>query len=148
MPPRPTHTHQRIVLELATTMRTFVQQRNLGIVQIGPLPVRLWPGKVREPDILFPADEHSDRIGEQAYGPPDFVVEVLSLSTRKTDRLEKMVEYAQADVREYWLSRRADRGGLHPTRKGLRTVRQIGQGEEARSEVLAGFRVKVGALLE
>lgn len=44
--------------------------------------MRLWPGKIREPDILFVAREHSDRIGEQAYGPLDLTVEVLSPQAR------------------------------------------------------------------
>jgi len=144
-PPHPTHTHQLIVLGLATMMRAFVQQHDLGLVQIGPLPVRLWPGKVREPDILFVAREHSDRISEQAYGPPDLVVEVLSPATRRTDRLEKMVEYARAGVREYWI---VDPDGqtveVFTLREGAyELLGKWGPGEEARSEVLAGFRVTV-----
>jgi Uma2 family endonuclease len=149
MPPHPTHTHQMIVLELATRMRAFVQKRDLGIVQIGPLPVRLWPGKIREPDILFVAKEHSDRIGEQAYGPPDLVIEVLSPGTRHTDRLEKMVEYARAGVREYWI---VDPYGqtveVFVLREGAyELLGKWGEDEEACSEVLAGFEVAVDEVL-
>ena len=149
MPPHPTHTHQMIVLELATRMRAFVQKRDLGIVQIGPLPVRLWPGKIREPDILFVAKEHSDRIGEQAYGPPDLVVEVLSPSTRRTDRLEKTVEYARAGVREYWIvDPHGQTAEVFVLREGAYELlgKWIG-GEEAHSEVLAGFEVAVDEVL-
>ncbi|MDH7485641.1 MAG: Uma2 family endonuclease [Anaerolineae bacterium] len=149
MPPHPTHTHQLIVLELATRLRTFVQTRNLGIVQIGPLPVRLWPGKIREPDILFVAREHRDRIGEQVYGPPDLAVEVLSPHTRRTDRLEKTVEYARAGVMEYWI---VDPHGqtveVFVLREGAyELLGKWGRGEEALSEVLAGFRVVVDDVL-
>lgn len=143
MPPHPTHTHQLIVLGLAMEMRAFVQQQDLGTLQIGPLPVHLWPGKIREPDILFVAKEHSDRIGEEAYGPPDLVVEALSASTRRTDRLEKPVEYARAGVREYWI---VDPDGQTVEVSVLRggayeLLGKWGRGEEAHSEVLAGFRV-------
>ena len=149
MPPHPTHTHQLIVFELATRMRAFVQEQHLGIVQIGPLPVRLWPGKIREPDILFVAREHSDRIGEQAYGPPDLVVEVLSPATRRTDRLEKTVEYARAGVREYWI---VDPDGqaveVFILREGAyELLGKWGRGEEARSEVLAGFKIAANKVL-
>jgi Uma2 family endonuclease len=149
MPPHPTHTHQLIVFELATRMRAFVQEQDLGLVQIGPLPVRLWLGKVREPDILFVAREHSDRIGEQVYGPPDLTVEVLSPSTRRTDRLEKMLEYARAGVREYWI---VDPHGqtveLFVLREGAyELLGKWGEGEEARSEILEGFRVAVDEVL-
>lgn len=35
--------------------------------------------------------------------PPDFVVEILSPSTRKKDLYLKLHKYAAAGVREYWL---------------------------------------------
>jgi Uma2 family endonuclease len=149
MPPHPTHTHQQIVGKLYRAIYDFVAKRDLGTVQFGPLPVRLWPGKIREPDILFVAREHSDRIGEQAYGPPDLVVEVLSPSTRRTDRLEKTVEYARAGVREYWI---VDPHGrtveVFILREGAyELLGKWGGGEEARSEVLAGLRVAVDEVL-
>jgi Uma2 family endonuclease len=149
MPPHPTHTHQQIVGKLYRTIYDFVAERDLGTVQFGPLPVRLWPGKIRQPDILFVAREHSDRIGEQAYGPPDLVVEVLSPGTRRIDRLEKTVEYARAGVREYWI---VDPDGrtveVFVLRDGAyELLGKWGGGEEARSEVLAGFRVAVDEVL-
>ena len=149
MPPHPTHTHQLIVFELATRMRSFVQKQDLGLVQIGPLPVRLWPGKIREPDILFVAKEHSDRISEQTYGPPDLVVEVLSPGTRRTDRLEKTVEYARAGVREYWIvDPHGQTAEVFVLREGAYELlgKWVG-GEEAHSEVLAGFEVAVDEVL-
>ena len=103
MPPHPTRSHQAAVLELAVRLRTFVRERDLGEVHIAPLPVRLWPGKIREPDILFVAKEHSNRIDEKVYGVPDLVVEVVSPSTERADRVEKFKEYEKAGVREYWI---------------------------------------------
>ncbi len=145
MPPHPTHTHQQIVGKLYRTMYDFVAERDLGTVQFGPLPVRLWPGKIREPDILFVAREHSDRIDEQVYGAPDLVVEVLSPSTRRTDRLDKTVEYARAGVREYWI---VDPPGqtleVFTLREGAyELLGKWGRGEEASSKVLAEFQVAV-----
>ena len=89
MPPRPAFSHQEALERLFLRLRAFVDEKSLGIVKIAPLPVRLWPGKIREPDIFFIATEHSDRIGEQSCGVPDLVIEVLSSSTLKTDRGEK-----------------------------------------------------------
>ncbi|MFB6286887.1 MAG: Uma2 family endonuclease [Candidatus Bipolaricaulia bacterium] len=103
MPPHPTDRHQVTVLELAVRLREFVRERGLGEVRVAPLPVRLWPDKIREPDVFFIAKEHEDRIGEQQCGVPDLVVEVLSAGTRDTDRGDKVAEYAQAGVREYWI---------------------------------------------
>src|SRR5262249_23972976 len=74
MPPHPTRSHQAVCAEFYVQLRTFVQEHHLGEVHIAPLPVRLWPGKIREPDVLFMAAEHAERMGEQAFGPPDLVV--------------------------------------------------------------------------
>ena len=103
MPPHPTNRHQVTVLEIAVRLRAYVRERDLGEVRVAPLPVRLWPDNVREPDVFFIATEHEDRIGEGQCGVPDLVVEVLSPGTRDTDRGEKYLEYAQAGVREYWI---------------------------------------------
>ncbi|MCI6885683.1 MAG: Uma2 family endonuclease, partial [Lachnospiraceae bacterium] len=37
------------------------------------------------------------------FGAPDFIVEVLSPSTRKKDMSIKMMKYMEAGVREYWM---------------------------------------------
>jgi Uma2 family endonuclease len=99
-----TETHQRVLDNLYAIMRSFVRANNLGTLRFAPMPVRLWPGKIREPDILFVSRQHADRIGERYYGPPDLVVEVLSPSTQHTDRVEKLYEYAAAGVSEYWIA--------------------------------------------
>ena len=109
MPPHLTNRHQVTVLEIAVRLRAFVRESRLGEVRVAPLPVRLWPGKVREPDVFFVAKEHEDRIGEQQCGVPDLIVEVLSPGTRDTDRGEKSLEYAQAGVQEYWIADPEDR---------------------------------------
>jgi Uma2 family endonuclease len=149
MPPHPTDTHQRIVGDLYVMLRSFVEHHRLGTVRLAPLPVRLWPGKIREPDILFVSKEHADRMGEQFYGPPDLVVEVLSSGTRRTDRLEKLVEYAQAGVGEYWI---VDPEGqtveVFTLREGAyELLGKWGKGERARSGMLAGFEVAVDEVI-
>ena len=62
VPPHPTRRHQVAVQEFYVLLRTFVQERNLGEVYLAPLPVRLWTGKIREPDVLFMAREHRGRM--------------------------------------------------------------------------------------
>ncbi len=91
------------VLELAVRLRQFVVENGLGHVRIAPLPVRSWPGKIREPDIFFISSEQGERIHQQVCGIPDLVVEVTSAATARADRMEKLQEYARAGVREYWI---------------------------------------------
>ena len=145
MPPHPTETHQRIVGDIYVMLRRFVEDHHLGTVRLAPLPVRLWPGKIREPDILFVSEEHADRIAEQAYGPPDLVVEVTSPGTWRTDRLEKVMEYAQAGVSEYWIvDPDAQTMEVLVLRQGVYVLLgKWGVGERARSELLEGLEMAV-----
>lgn len=101
--PPPSFTHQKILDNLYSILKTFVLDHDLGMTAFAPLAVRLWPGKIREPDILFYTHAHRDRIDEQVSGPPDLAAEIISPGTRKTDRHDKFYEYAQAGIAEYWL---------------------------------------------
>ncbi len=107
--------------------------------------MRLWPDKIREPDVLFVSHEHADHIGEQFYGPPDLVMEVLSAGTWRTDRLEKVVEYAQAGVQEYWIvDPEAKTIKVFMLREGVYVLLdKWGTGETAQSELLEEFKVVV-----
>src|SRR3972149_7934837 len=96
----PTPQHQSIVLNLAALLRHYPESKTFT----APMPIQLWPGKMREPDVVLYRTEHLDRVQEQFAGPPDLVVEVLSPSTRSVDLGEKMGEYAQADIPEYWIA--------------------------------------------
>ena len=150
IPPHPTYSHQEALKRLFLRLHTFVEKNGLGTVEIAPLPVRLWPGKIREPDILFVANEHQDRIGEKVFGVPDLVVEVISPATHEVDRGEKFFEYAQAGVREYWL--------VDPKKhtvevyvlqgRAYEPLGKFGSGERARSEIIPGFEVEVDELFQ
>ena len=113
IPDMPTTAHQRAVVKLLRLMSDHVEAKGLGEVCVAPLRVRLWPGKFREPDILFMHRNHADRIGEENWGIPDLVVEVISprtpqsSGTEQVDREEKFVKYARAGVeiyKGYWIS--------------------------------------------
>ena len=148
MPPLPTHTHQIVVGNLYRALFSFVTERNLGVVQLAPLPVRLWPDKIREPDILFVSWEHSDRIGEKVYGPPDLVVEVTSSSTYQTDRVEKFAEYAKAGIQEYWIvDPEQETVDVYSLKQGAyEPVGRWVRGQRVRSELLEGFEIDVDTI--
>jgi len=127
MPPPPSVAHQTISARLFSTLYSFVRDRDLGTVLCAPTGVRLWPGKIREPDILFVAREHADRIKEDMiYGAPDLVVEILSSGTEETDHREKSNEYEQAGVSEYWI--------IDPEASNI-TVYALTEGAQARGRV-------------
>ena len=100
--PLPTEFHQLILLRLSFALHAFVMAHKLGQVRFAPLPVRLWPGKIREPDLVFMAAAHADRIGKY-WGVPDLAVEILSDGMESKDRQVKRAEYARAGILEYWI---------------------------------------------
>ncbi len=97
--------HQRLIVFLVNLLQQFTQIFNLGIVQIAPIEVKLWPdGPSREPDILFIAnDGKAQETSKRIEGAPDLVVEIISPGSVTIDRRDKYQEYEQAGVKEYWL---------------------------------------------
>lgn len=94
--------HQDIGGFLYEVLSTYVRARRLGEVIQAPFQMKLEQG--REPDLLFVASEHLERLKE-AYleGPADLVVEIVSPESAGRDRGEKFYEYARGGVPEYWL---------------------------------------------
>jgi Uma2 family endonuclease len=100
--PSPHWSHQRIVFELAVSLREYVRAHSLGEVFISPLDVKLEPGLVMQPDILaVPAGElrsHSDVVRRLL-----LAVESLSPSSARHDRVTKRPRYQRNRVPEYWI---------------------------------------------
>lgn len=149
MPPHPTYSHQTALQKLFLRLNAFVEERGLGVVRFAPLPVRLWPGKIREPDIFYIAKEHLDRIGDKFCGVPDLVVEIVSSTTRRLDRAEKFYEYAKAGVREYWMVDPDEQTiEVYLLREGSYTLLgKYGTGETAGSDLLSSFQANIDEIL-
>lgn len=101
--PMPTSGHQRIASWFYRLLFAWALKHG-GEAFYAPYPVRLWAQKLREPDVLLYTAAHVDRIQTQFGGPPDLVVEVLSPSTAYADLNDKVIEYAQAGIPEYWVA--------------------------------------------
>ncbi len=99
------HVHQALSGFLAALLRAFVEAYDLGVVLSAPFQMKLEQKPVgREPDILFVAQAHLERLKTNYLdGPADLVVEIISLESRARDRGEKFYEYEQAGIPEYWL---------------------------------------------
>jgi Uma2 family endonuclease len=95
--------HQDISGFLESIMRSFVEAHRLGIVRSAPFQMKL-ARSGREPDLLFVANEHLERLKPNYLdGPADLVVEIVSSESVGRDRGEKFYEYEQAGIPEYWL---------------------------------------------
>ena len=147
--PMPTPFHQMIVAFLFEQFKAFLQKHMPGaLVFFAPLPVRLWGGKYREPDLLILLPEHRERRHERFVDRPDLVVEVVSRQNRQHDWETKRREYAQAGIPEYWIVDPEERKIVVFTLKDDRYVvsGEYASGQEARSVLLEGFSVPVDAV--
>ena len=100
-----TDRHQRIANFLQFVLQGFVRLRGLGSILSAPYAMRAVPGgNGREPDIMFVAADHLNRIGTtHLEGPADLIIELISDDSVARDRDEKYAEYQEAGVREYWI---------------------------------------------
>ncbi len=105
----PFSVHQMIQGEIYYTISTFIK-KNGGkcIAGISPFDVLLNAGRVDEnrtmvqPDVIVVCDR-SKVTRTRIEGAPDFIVEILSPSTKKKDAFIKLHKYEDAGVREYWM---------------------------------------------
>ncbi|WP_442483887.1 Uma2 family endonuclease [Aeoliella sp. SH292] len=74
-----------------------------GIALPAPVDVKLDQYTVLQPDVVYLRPDHVHQIRDRIYGAPDLLVEVLSPSTTRRDRVEKLDLYATARVPEYWI---------------------------------------------
>ncbi|MFP3939024.1 MAG: Uma2 family endonuclease [Acidobacteriota bacterium] len=96
--------HQILLANLFRALDRWVDEGDLGRVLPAPVDVVLSEVDVVQPDLLFLAREHLDRLTEaNVRGAPDLVVEIVSESTRKTDEITKRHLYERYGVPEYWI---------------------------------------------
>jgi Uma2 family endonuclease len=146
----PTQAHQLILAFLYEALLTFVRARHLGAVLFSPLRVRLWPGKYREPDVVFMRAEHAARRHNDYWEGADLVMEVISDDDRRRDIEKKRFEYARAGIPEYWLVDPAHETitVLHLEEARYVTHGEFGRGSQARSALLPEFSVDVGGVFD
>lgn len=106
----PTTAHQLISGEMFRQLANYLEGKKCRAIP-APFAVRLFekdgdsPEDVDtmvEPDISVVCD--SSRLDKHGCkGAPDMVVEILSPSTQRHDRLVKLGLYQRAGVREYWI---------------------------------------------
>jgi len=101
--PLPTLKHQRILRWL---LGMFEGAAPVGSITLfAPLPTRLFPGTIREPDLLYIAPENAP--GPEVDYPThiDLALEIVSpgKDARQRDYEDKRADYARAGISEYWI---------------------------------------------
>ncbi|MEA4926898.1 MAG: Uma2 family endonuclease [Syntrophomonadaceae bacterium] len=102
--PSPSYVHQRASHKLHRILEDYFWKADPnGEIFNAPLDVTLSDFNVVQPDLLYISGEQNILTETRVNGAPMLVVEVLSPSTSRRDRLQKMRIYQQARVQHYWL---------------------------------------------
>jgi len=100
----PTIKHQMILMRLSLLFQRFADEKRSDCrVIMSPLDVQLDKDDytIIQPDLVVICN-HDILFKKRVIGAPDFVIEVLSPSTRRKDLVEKLHKYQEAGVREFW----------------------------------------------
>ena len=101
----PSRRHQEIVHFLDRTIGNYVQSKR-GECKVYPAPFAVFLNAddtvYVEPDVSVICDK-GKLTDEGCHGAPDWIVEVVSPTTRSMDYGRKLFKYHSAGVREYWV---------------------------------------------
>lgn len=101
----PNRIHQEIVSQLTKVIGQYID-KNKGACKIYPAPFAVFLNNddknYVEPDISVICDK-SKLDDRGCNGAPDWIVEVVSPSTKRIDYGIKLFQYRTAGVREYWI---------------------------------------------
>lgn len=148
----PVRVHQEILTALVLQIGTYLKGKKCRLYP-APFGVRLFeqdgdsPNLVDtmvEPDISVVCD--SDKLDEiGCKGAPDLIIEILSPSTQRHDRVTKFNLYQEAGVREYWIVDPMSRTvQVYVLENGLfRVVESYSAEDEAEVRVLSGCIVSL-----
>ena len=96
--------HQRISANLQFILETYIRANKWGKLFDAPVEVFLGEEEVVQPDIVCISKGRLQTIARKnIMGAPDLVVEILSPSTARYDRVLKMNAYAKHQVPHYWI---------------------------------------------
>lgn len=140
----PSRTHQKISWKLHQTIANYIDSRD-GRCEVYAAPFAVFLNKddnnYIEPDISVICDPSKlDEMG--CHGAPDWIIEIVSQSSKSRDYMTKLFQYRTSGVREYWI--------VDPDKQMIMvygfekdTVEQYNFGEDVPSGIYEGFTMKV-----
>lgn len=141
----PSWKHQKISGRLYQSIANFIDgQSGKCEVLAAPFAVFLNDDDINyvEPDISVICDQ-SKLDEEGCHGAPDWVIEIVSPSSKPRDYMTKLFQYRTAGVREYWI--------VDPDKRTTMvygfekdTVEQYSFDEDVPVGIYEGFAIKIG----
>ena len=137
--------HQLLVMRIWRILDDLAEAVG-GEALAAPMDVHLADHTVAQPDVLYVSPERQEILQTWIEGAPDLVVEVLSPSTARMDRLLKLNRYAEGGVREYWLVDPAARTIEFYVNDGERFVVHAQDGGSWTSPAVPGIELDIDGL--
>lgn len=140
----PNTRHQRILNYINTEINMYIRKNN-GECEVFPAPFAVFLNdddmNYVEPDISVICDKN--KISDKGcHGAPDWVIEIISPSSRAMDYFTKLFQYQKSGVREYWI--------VDPIKQRITVyffekelVEEYSFGEEVPVGIYEGFSIKV-----
>jgi Uma2 family endonuclease len=140
----PNTRHQRMLNYINTEINMYIRKNN-GECEVFPAPFAVFLNdddmNYVEPDISVICDKN--KISDKGcQGAPDWVIEIISPSSRAMDYFTKLFQYQKSGVREYWIvDPIKQRVTVYFFEKEL--VEEYSFGEEVPVGIYEGFSIKV-----
>lgn len=101
----PKRIHQKMISRLTQTIANYIDGKGRSC-EVYPAPFAVFLNADNktyvEPDISVICDKSKlDELG--CNGAPDWIIEIVSESSRKMDYMVKLIKYNSAGVKEYWI---------------------------------------------
>lgn len=101
----PDKVHQDLSMELSGTIREYIRSHK-GSCKVYAAPFAVYLDETSdiyvEPDISVICD--MNKLDDRGCkGAPDWIIEIVSLSSKQLDYLVKLLKYQATGVREYWI---------------------------------------------
>lgn len=101
----PSWTHQKLSREMCFSIADYIKNMS-GACEVLAAPFAVFLNQddtnYFEPDISVICD--LSKLDEKGcHGAPDWIIEIVSPSSRPRDYIKKMLKYGTAGVREYWI---------------------------------------------
>ncbi len=102
--PAPNLNHQSISGRLYYQLCTQIERTGLGRVFYAPVDVQLSQHDIVQTDLVVVlARNHAILVPSRVLGTPDLLIEILSPSSEKVDRVHKKNVYERTGVPEFWI---------------------------------------------
>ncbi|MCI8646210.1 MAG: Uma2 family endonuclease [Firmicutes bacterium] len=143
--------HQKLVFQLGRQIGNYIAS-NHGECEVFPAPFAVFLNEDSytyvEPDLSIICDK-SKLDDRGCNGAPDWVIEIVSPSSKRMDCLVKLLKYRDAGVREYWI--------VNPEKEIVLTYFFNGEEEDCEQysfsdyipvRIYDGFRINISELLK